>query len=266
MPINNIGVNLLLLYMRRFPLEAGKWRFSQWLNERTHKIETVARTSYGFLMHLNTRDFIQHTIFVTGRWDDDVGRVILSRLKTDDVFVDIGANVGYFSLLASQICSKVISFEPNPTCLAQLNRNIEINKRQNIDVRPVGLADKRDSYPSELSGGQQQRIAIARALAMKPKLMLFDEPTSALDPELVGEVLKAMSALARSGMTMVIVTHELGFAFEIANRVVFLDEGTVAADGSPHDVLLKPEHPRLKSFVNRFHETADMLRPFLEKR
>jgi len=143
MPINNIGVNLLLLYMRRFPLEAGKWRFSQWLNERTHKIETVARTSYGFLMHLNTRDFIQHTIFVTGRWDDDVGRVILSRLKTDDVFVDIGANVGYFSLLASQICSKVISFEPNPTCLAQLNRNIEINKRQNIDVRPVGLADKR---------------------------------------------------------------------------------------------------------------------------
>lgn len=133
-------------------------------------------------------------------------------------------------------------------------------------LQKVGIYDRKDYYPAQLSGGQQQRVAIARGLAMQPAVMLFDEPTSALDPELVGEVLKAMSALARSGMTMVIVTHELGFAFEIANRVVFLDEGTVAADGSPHDVLLKPEHPRLKSFVNRFHETADMLRPFLEKR
>lgn len=142
MPINNIGINLLLLYMRRFPLEAGKWRFSQWLNKRTRNIEMVAQTSFGFLMHLNTRDFIQHTIFVTGRWDDDVGRAIRSILKPGDVFVDIGANVGYFSLLASQICNEVISFEPNPACLAQLNRNVEINKRKNIDVRPVGLADK----------------------------------------------------------------------------------------------------------------------------
>ncbi|GBC86910.1 Arginine transport ATP-binding protein ArtM [bacterium HR12] len=144
--------------------------------------------------------------------------------------------------------------------------------RKEVEVRArdllaqMGLEGHEHKRPAQLSGGKMQRVAIARALAMHPKLMLFDEPTSALDPELVGEVLKAMSALARSGMTMVIVTHELGFAFEIANRVVFLDEGTVAADGSPHDVLLKPEHPRLKSFVNRFHETADMLRPFLEKR
>lgn len=130
----------------------------------------------------------------------------------------------------------------------------------------MGLEGHEHKRPTQLSGGQQQRVAIARALAMHPKLMLFDEPTSALDPELVGEVLKAMTALARSGMTMLIVTHELGFAFEIANRVIFLDEGSVAADGSPHDVLLKPEHPRLKGFVNRFHETADMLRPFLESR
>ena len=142
MPTNNIGVNLLLFYMRRFPLEAGKWRFSQWLNKRTRDIETVTRTSYDFLMHLNTRDFIQHTIFVTGRWDDDVGRTIRSILKADDVFVDIGANVGYFSLMASKICRKVISFEPNPTCLTQLNRNIEINKAKNIDIRPIGLADR----------------------------------------------------------------------------------------------------------------------------
>lgn len=117
MPINNIGVNLLLLYMRRFPLEAGKWRFSQWLNERTHKIETVARTSYCFLMHLNTRDFIQHTIFVTGRWDDDVGRVILSRLKTDDVFVDIGANVGYFHCWHRKSAAKSFHSSPIPRAL-----------------------------------------------------------------------------------------------------------------------------------------------------
>jgi polar amino acid transport system ATP-binding protein len=128
----------------------------------------------------------------------------------------------------------------------------------------MGLAEHRQKHPAQLSGGQQQRVAIARALAMNPAVMLFDEPTSALDPELVGEVLKAMLALARSGMTMVVVTHELGFAFEIADRVVFLDGGRVVADGAPKEVLLKPEHPRLKAFVGRFHETADMLRPFLE--
>jgi ABC-type polar amino acid transport system ATPase subunit len=146
----------------------------------------------------------------------------------------------------------------------EIRKEVEVRARELL--AQMGLEGHEHKRPAQLSGGQQQRVAIARALAMHPKLMLFDEPTSALDPELVGEVLKAMSALARSGMTMVIVTHELGFAFEIANRVVFLDEGTVAADGSPHDVLLKPEHPRLKSFVNRFHETADMLRPFLETR
>jgi len=128
----------------------------------------------------------------------------------------------------------------------------------------VGLADKADAFPSRLSGGQKQRVAIARALAMKPDVMLFDEPTSALDPELVGEVLKAMVALARSGMTMVVVTHELGFALEIADRVIFIDQGLIAADGPPQRVLLHPEHPRLKQFVGRFHETADLLRPFLE--
>ena len=130
----------------------------------------------------------------------------------------------------------------------------------------MGLETHVDKRPSQLSGGQQQRVAIARGLAMSPKVMLFDEPTSALDPELVGEVLKAMVALARSGMTMVVVTHELGFAFEIADRVVFLDEGRIVADGTPSDVLLRPTHPRLQSFVARFHESADMLRPFLEAR
>jgi polar amino acid transport system ATP-binding protein len=113
----------------------------------------------------------------------------------------------------------------------------------------VGLADKADSYPIELSGGQQQRVAIARALAMRPKLMLFDEPTSALDPELVGEVLSVMRDLAASGMTMVVVTHELGFAREVASRVVFMDAGQIIEVGSPEEVLMSPRNPRTQEFI-----------------
>jgi polar amino acid transport system ATP-binding protein len=113
----------------------------------------------------------------------------------------------------------------------------------------VGLADKRDAYPIELSGGQQQRVAIMRALAMHPKLMLFDEPTSALDPELVGEVLYVMRDLAASGMTMIVVTHELSFAREVASRVVFMDEGRVVEAGTPAEVLARPQHPRTREFI-----------------
>jgi polar amino acid transport system ATP-binding protein len=113
----------------------------------------------------------------------------------------------------------------------------------------VGLADKRDAYPIELSGGQQQRVAIARALAMKPKLMLFDEPTSALDPELVGEVLAVMRDLATSGMTMVVVTHELGFAREVADRVVFMDHGRIVESGRADSVLVAPAQQRTKDFI-----------------
>ncbi|HEY4897568.1 MAG TPA: amino acid ABC transporter ATP-binding protein [Solirubrobacteraceae bacterium] len=115
----------------------------------------------------------------------------------------------------------------------------------------VGLADKLDSYPAQLSGGQQQRVAIARALAMEPKLMLFDEPTSALDPELVGEVLQAMQQLARDGMTMIVVTHEIGFAREVADTVVFMDEGVVVEAGGPADVIANPRHERTKSFLSK---------------
>jgi polar amino acid transport system ATP-binding protein len=113
----------------------------------------------------------------------------------------------------------------------------------------VGLGAKRDAYPSELSGGQQQRVAIARALAMKPKLMLFDEPTSALDPELVGEVLAVMRDLASSGMTMIVVTHELGFAREVANEVVFMDRGAIVERGSPQEVLVHPQQQRTRDFI-----------------
>lgn len=125
----------------------------------------------------------------------------------------------------------------------------------------MGLPDAGHKYPSQLSGGQQQRVAIARALAMQPTVMLFDEPTSALDPELVGEVLAAIRQLAVEGMTMVIVTHEIGFAYELADRVVFMDQGVVAASGPPRELLLSRENPRLAGFVARFTEQARMLGP-----
>jgi len=115
----------------------------------------------------------------------------------------------------------------------------------------VGLGDKLDTYPVALSGGQQQRVAIARALAMQPKLMLFDEPTSALDPELVGDVLDAMRQLARDGMTMIVVTHEMGFAREVADTVVFMDAGVVVESGKPSDVLVAPKHERTRSFLSK---------------
>ena len=115
----------------------------------------------------------------------------------------------------------------------------------------VGLADKLDAYPSQLSGGQQQRVAIARALAMRPKLMLFDEPTSALDPELVGDVLAAMQQLARDGMTMIVVTHEMGFAREVADTVTFMDDGLVVESGVPGEVLGNPTHERTRAFLSK---------------
>ena len=113
----------------------------------------------------------------------------------------------------------------------------------------VGLADRADAYPSQLSGGQKQRIAIVRALCMEPEVMLFDEPTSALDPEMVGEVLDVMKELAKEGMTMVVVTHEMGFAKEVGDRVVFMDEGKIVEQGTPDEIFTNPNHPRLQDFL-----------------
>jgi polar amino acid transport system ATP-binding protein len=125
-------------------------------------------------------------------------------------------------------------------------------------LKRVGLGDRLDAYPAQLSGGQQQRVAIARALAMKPKLMLFDEPTSALDPELVGEVLDSMRSLARSGMTMVIVTHEMAFAREIADRVLFLDGGEIVEAGPPSQIFEHPSHARTRSFLRRILHASEL--------
>jgi polar amino acid transport system ATP-binding protein len=121
----------------------------------------------------------------------------------------------------------------------------------------VGLADRVNYYPAQLSGGQQQRVAIARALAMKPELLLFDEPTSALDPELVGEVLAVMRTLAEEGTTMIVVTHEMGFAREVADRVVFMDQGVVVEEGEPKEVLLNPKEERTKTFLRRVKHDAE---------
>lgn len=127
----------------------------------------------------------------------------------------------------------------------------EANETADRLLKRVGLPDKADSYPNMLSGGQKQRIAIARSLAMNPEVMLFDEPTSALDPEMVGEVLELMKALAKEGMTMVIVTHEMGFAREVANRVLFIDDGRILEEKAPDEFFGNPENPRLKDFLSK---------------
>jgi polar amino acid transport system ATP-binding protein len=137
-----------------------------------------------------------------------------------------------------------------PVRVGQLSRG-EARERATELLSRVGLGDKLDTYPVALSGGQQQRVAIARALAMAPKLMLFDEPTSALDPELVGDVLDAMRQLAKDGMTMIVVTHEMGFAREVADTAVFMDEGVVVEAGQPGEVLVSPRHERTKAFLSK---------------
>uniref|UniRef100_A8G9Y8 ABC transporter-related protein n=1 Tax=Serratia proteamaculans (strain 568) TaxID=399741 RepID=A8G9Y8_SERP5 len=137
-----------------------------------------------------------------------------------------------------------------PMGVKKLSR-ADANLRAEALLRKVGLLDKIDAYPSSLSGGQQQRVAIARALAMEPKIMLFDEPTSALDPELVGEVLAVMKSLAHEGMTMVVVTHEMGFAREVADRVLFIDQGIIQEEGTPQQIFSNPTNPRTQAFLSK---------------
>ena len=137
-----------------------------------------------------------------------------------------------------------------PMKVKKVSRDDAAKKAKELLER-VGLADKAESFPSQLSGGQQQRVAIARALAMEPKVMLFDEPTSALDPEMVGEVLDVMRSLAKEGMTMVIVTHEMGFAREVADRVLFVDDGQVLEQGAPQDLFEHPQQERTKLFLSK---------------
>lgn len=149
---------------------------------------------------------------------------------------------------------------PNLSVMANITlAPIKVKKMAKVDaekialdlLKKVGLEDKADAFPQSLSGGQQQRIAIARALAMQPDVMLFDEPTSALDPEMVGEVLTVMKDLAESGMTMVIVTHEMGFAKEVGNEILFMDDGVILEKGTPSDIFNAPKNPRMKDFLSK---------------
>jgi polar amino acid transport system ATP-binding protein len=136
-------------------------------------------------------------------------------------------------------------------CQVKSESKAEARDRAEALLERVGLSEKKQSYPGQLSGGQQQRVAIARALAMRPKLMLFDEPTSALDPELVGEVLDVMKDLARDGMTMIVVTHEIGFAREVGDNLIFMDDGVVVEQGAPREIIANPRQERTKAFLSK---------------
>ncbi|AEZ62533.1 amino acid ABC transporter, ATP-binding protein [Streptococcus infantarius subsp. infantarius] len=183
------------------------------------------------------------------------GKVVVDGFELSDPNTDVDKvreNIGmvfqHFNLFPHMTVLENITFAP-----------IELGKESKEDAEKhamellakVGLADKRDAKPDSLSGGQKQRVAIARSLAMNPDIMLFDEPTSALDPEMVGDVLGVMKDLAEQGMTMLIVTHEMGFARKVANRVIFTDGGQFIEDGTPEQIFDNPQHPRLKDFLNK---------------
>ena len=161
---------------------------------------------------------------------------------------DVGMVFQHFNLFPHRTALENIV--EAPLHVKKVKRKEAMDRARDL-LEQVGLAEKASAYPAQLSGGQQQRVAIARALAMNPKLMLFDEPTSALDPELVGEVLGVMKKLAQEGMTMVVVTHEMGFAREVANELVFMDGGVVVEHGPPREVLSNPQHERTKAFLSK---------------
>ena len=170
------------------------------------------------------------------------------KTNIDLVRRQMGMVFQHFNLFPNLTIKRNITLAPVRTGLMT---QAEADEQAMQLLRRVGLEDKADAYPAQLSGGQKQRIAIVRALAMNPKVMLFDEPTSALDPEMVGEVLEVMKELAEDGMTMVVVTHEMGFAREVGSRILFMDEGRIVEQGSPAEVFDNPQHPRLREFLSK---------------
>ena len=170
------------------------------------------------------------------------------RAKIDEVRRQMGMVFQHFNLFSNLTIRKNITLAPVRTGLMTQE---EADTAATALLRVVGLEDKADAYPVQLSGGQKQRIAIVRAMAMKPKVLLFDEPTSALDPEMVGEVLDVMRQLAEQGMTMVVVTHEMGFAREVGSRVLFMEDGKILEQNEPSALFSNPQHPRLKDFLSK---------------
>ncbi|WP_294803025.1 amino acid ABC transporter ATP-binding protein [uncultured Gemmiger sp.] len=185
--------------------------------------------------------------------EPDDGEIIFNGKPVTDHDIDhvrqkMGMVFQHFNLFPHLTVKKNITLAP---VRLGLMTQAEADKKAVELLERIGLADKADTYPNMLSGGQKQRIAIVRALAMNPDVLLFDEPTSALDPEMVGEVLELMKELARAGMTMVCVTHEMGFAREVANRIIFIDEGVVKVDKPPQEFFANPENERLKAFLSK---------------
>lgn len=183
------------------------------------------------------------------------GQIIIDGQDVTDKQVDINKvreNIGmvfqHFNLFAHKTVLENIMLAPVE--LKKMTKEEARVKGMEL-LKRVGMDDKADAYPSQISGGQKQRVAIARALSMNPDIMLFDEPTSALDPEMVGEVLTVMKELAKGGMTMVVVTHEIGFAREVADRVIFMDDGHIVEQGTPQEVILNPKEPRTIDFLNK---------------
>ena len=187
-------------------------------------------------------DITSGTVIVDGK------NIIDKKINIDEVRTEIGMVFQQFNLFPHK--SVIENIMLAPIKVRGLGKSAALERGRAL-LDKVGLAEKENAYPTQLSGGQQQRVAIARALAMEPKILLFDEPTSALDPELVGDVLAVMKNLAEEGMTMIVVTHEIGFAREVGDRVIFMDGGVVVEEGIPHQIFDTPQEERTQAFLNK---------------
>ena len=202
--------------------------------------------AFNHLEHINNGSIYIEDKLLT-QHENGVRKLKINSKERRDILIEVGMFFQRFNLFPNKTALENTMIAP----MNVLKKSEAEARKKGIELlERVGLGDKLDAYPNKLSGGQQQRVAIARALAMEPKTILFDEPTSALDPELVGEVLAVMKQLANDGMTMVVVTHEMGFAREVADRVIFMDDGQIAEEGTPEEIFQNPKSDRLKQFLN----------------
>ena len=202
--------------------------------------------AFNHLEHINHGSIYIEDKLLT-QHEHGVRKLKINSKERREILLEVGMVFQRFNLFPHKTALENTMIAP----MNVLKKSEEEARKKGIELLGrVGLGDKLDAYPNKLSGGQQQRVAIARSLAMEPKTILFDEPTSALDPELVGEVLAVMKQLANDGMTMVVVTHEMGFAREVADRVIFMDDGQIAEEGTPEEIFQHPKSERLKQFLN----------------
>ena len=202
--------------------------------------------AFNHLEHINNGSIYIEDKLLT-QHENGVRKLKINSKERRKILLEVGMVFQRFNLFPHKTALENTMIAP----MNVLKKSEAEARKKGIELlERVGLGDKLDAYPNKLSGGQQQRVAIARALAMEPKTILFDEPTSALDPELVGEVLAVMKQLANDGMTMVVVTHEMGFAREVADRVIFMDDGQIAEEGTPEEIFQNPKSDRLKQFLN----------------